>query len=226
MSRYRYVLLLGVGIALVAGAVVSERSRRAALEGDAQTVRVRGKLGPTPGPDAEGYITEKRELLARLAADRPSQRAAALVSLSRLLRPAEAASMAPDASIDVVFLRAPAGKPDAVTVEGTLDASLAGWAQRASAALEAEAGQLEGLAATAPAADRQRYLSDASAKRVGAGEVLRGCACIYATALSGTTLRGLARLQESEAVRLVDVPDPPVDDLRGWELTPIFPRGA
>ncbi|MGH7856208.1 MAG: hypothetical protein ACREQY_02685, partial [Candidatus Binatia bacterium] len=52
------------------------------------------------------------------------------------------------------------------------------------------------------------------------------CACLYAVVLNGATVRRLAEVQSSDAVRLVDVPDPLVDDLSGWELTPIFPAAG
>lgn len=59
----------------------------------------------------------------------------------------------------------------------------------------------------------------------GAEETLGGpCGCVYAFVVQRTTLGSLLALQRDEAVRLVDVPDPPVDDLRGWELVPILPR--
>jgi hypothetical protein len=49
---------------------------------------------------------------------------------------------------------------------------------------------------------------------------------VFAFVLSGTTLGRLADLQASADVRLVDVPDPVVADLRGWELTPLLPKDA
>jgi hypothetical protein len=40
-----------------------------------------------------------------------------------------------------------------------------------------------------------------------------------------STLSSLEAEQDKPDVRLVDVPNPPVATLRGWQLTPLIPSG-
>lgn len=226
LIRYRFVVLALVGAGLVAGAVWSERSRRAALSttSTGKQVVTRGKLGPTPGPDAEGYIAEKKAYLSRAASRSGDTRAAALVSLSRFLAPAETASLTAGARLDFLFVRYPTQEAEALPVSGTVEVTMGSAAQRKAADLEAEVAQLESLARTSAPSDRDRHLTEAATKRAHANEIRRGCACIYAIVLSDLDLGDLGALQGRAEVRLVDVPDPVVADLRGWELTPIAPK--
>lgn len=225
-ARYRFVILGVAGLVLVAGWIQSEvRTRRAASRSASATAPPpRGKLGPTPGPNAEGYVAAKKSWLHEVAVKAAAEPAAALVSFSSLVRADDLPKLAGGAHIDLVFVRFPGSDPEALAVDTSVTTSLLARAERAAAKLDSQARQLETLAASASGDTRQRYLQQVSAKRSEAGDVRRGCRCVYAAVLSGTTLGSLDQLQSRPEVRLVDVPDPPVTDVRGFELTPLLPK--
>lgn len=224
----RVALFAALAVGLVAGAIAADRTRRATVPAAARSTDgadvVRGSLGPTPGPDAEGYIAAKRRFLEELAARDGGRQAAALVSLARSLRAAEVAALAAGIRVDALFVLFPGDEPESIVVLGSVEASLTARAQDAAAAREAEAKGFEDLARQAPPAERQRLLREASLKRQIANQIRRDCACVYAVVVAEVSLARLSGLQRGPDVRLVDVTDPPVGDLRGWELRPILPR--
>lgn len=172
----RWVLLGLLAVGLVAGAVLTDRLDVPGLDDGAEA---RGRLGPTPGPDSEGYIAEKRAHLESIATSEPDRDAAAVVSLNRLLGLPELRELAAGGRVLALYVRQEGGEPSSLLTGGSLE---------------------------------------------GAEESLGGpCDCIYAFVIQRTTLGSLVALQQDPAVRLADVPDPPVPDLRGWELVPILP---
>lgn len=180
LRRYRFVLLGAVAVALVAGAVATDRLDVPGTGGDG--VEVRGRLGPTPGPDSEGYIGEKRGHLRAVATEAPDREAAALVSLNAFVDVPDVADLASGGTVLILYIRQDGGDPASLLTGGSLE---------------------------------------------GAEESLEGpCGCVYAFVVERTTLGSLLAMQEDPVVRLADVPDPPVADLRGWELIPVLPKGA
>lgn len=220
LVRHRFALLAAVGVALVAGAVASDRAGRTDAAPGPDVV---GHLGPTPGPDAEGYVAEKRAYLARAGSDEPGRAAAALVSFSRLLPATEAGELFGDARVDVVFVRLPASDPEVIGAPGSLSVAVGARITEVRAVWEAEVAGLEEKASEAPSEERSRLLSQAAERRARLSALGLECPCVYAVVVSGTTLGSLAALQERDEIRLVDIARPPVADLRGWELTPLLP---
>lgn len=222
LLRYRWLGLAIVAVGLIAGFVVSQRNL---WTGDG-TEAVRGRLGPTPGPDAEGYVADKTAYLGRVAADDGDRVAAALVSLGRLLRATDVSSLVGSGRVDLVFTLFPGEDPGSLLVSGTVDVTVGARASELAAQRDSEISALEEEAATSEGEERTRRLQAASAKRSEANQLRGECFCLYAFVVRGMTLGDLAAMQASDDVRLVDVPDPVVADLRGWELTPLVPKGA
>lgn len=129
LLRYRWLMLVVGGALLVGGAVWSEISRRG---GEQRTVdvagggkvAVQGELGPTPGPDAEGYITSKRDHLLTVATRSPGIKASALVSLARFMSGAEVTGLAAGARVDLVFVRLPGAGPSVLASDKGVEAAL------------------------------------------------------------------------------------------------------
>ena len=89
--------------------------------------------------------------------------------------------------------------------------------------VRAEISGLEKERSTATG-DRRKQVQTVLAQRKHGLASLRGdCACIYALVVENSTLQTLQGEQGKAGVRLVDVPDPPVATLEGWQLTPILP---
>lgn len=217
LRRYRWWVLGAMGLVLVGLAVLAENRSGSGP--------VLGSLGPTPGPDSSGYVAAKTDHLRALARTEPETRAAALVSLERLLRPIDVAELVGAADVDVVFVNFPGANPEALVVTGTVAVTVGARAAEMIEVLEAEVEALEAEAGGADEARKAELLTEASERR---SEIngLRECFCIYALTVDDTTVRSLAELAGREEVRLVDLPDPPVPSLRGWELTPLLPPRA
>jgi hypothetical protein len=227
--RYRWLVLVVVGAGLIVGAVWSERSGSAGRTSTVETaggkkVRVRGQLGPTPGPDAEGYIAQKRKFLEQAAASDPGRRAAALVSLARFLAPADVSRLAGPARIDLLFVRFPGEDPGLVSVSGAVEDAFRVRADVVAGRLDGEAARLQELARASTGPQRRQYSAQANERRASAASIRAGCSCVYGVLVGATTVGDLFRLQSGSDVRLADVSDPPVADLRGWELRPIIPK--
>lgn len=218
LYRYRFVLVFVLGAALFTAGFFVERQRRQAVSARAPE-RVRGSLGPTPGPNADGYVAAKRAYLAAAAQRSPSARAAALVSLSRF----EAAGELPSEP-KLLFVRFPGAEAEVLLVQTTPDQAMTTRASAVASALRSEAAALRALAGQSkgsPGADRLR---EAEAKQSQAASIVPGCACVYGYLSVALPLSRLAALAQDPRVRLVDVSRPPQPDLRGWELRPILPK--
>lgn len=210
---HRFAGLAAVAIALAAGSLVTQRA------GTEPTInRPIGKLAPTPGPSSEGYVSGKRAYLRALAADEPDKPAAALVSFARLLRATEAERLLDGLEVSAVFVTFPGASPEAPRIESTIRAAVAKRAVEIGNVTRSEIASLEATRdpASGPLiADRRGQLA----------RTTPDCPCVYAAVVEESTVGRLMALQRSGLVRLVDVPDPLTDDLSGWQLTPIIPKG-
>ena len=213
--RYRWAVLGVVAVGVIVAYVLTRA-------GGYDAVEIRGELGPTPGPDASGYIAEKTAFLERVAAQDPSHEAAGLVSLAKLLPPTDLAALV-GGRIDLVFTSFPGEDPGALAVTGTVDVTVGARAAELATARDSEVAALEEQAAASEGEERQRRLRAAAQKQAEATALRGTCPCVYAFAVSGVTLADLAVLLEHADVRFVDVADPVVADLRGWELRPLLP---
>ncbi|MEX2537720.1 MAG: hypothetical protein WD646_03600 [Actinomycetota bacterium] len=205
LYRYRFIALAVVAAGLIAATVILMLSN--------EESGLAGRLGPTPGPDSQGHIEARRAYLTRIASEDPEQEAAALVSLSALTSARDATSVLGDAAPTAVFVQFPGHQAEALPVETTIESTVGDRADELTAQIQAE------IDAITDEAEKEK-------RRDALASLGPGCACVFAIALEDTTLGDLAEIQELPEVRLVDVPDPVVDSLEGWELTPILPRGT
>jgi hypothetical protein len=215
--RFRWVIFGVAAVALVAAATYSVST------GSSPKSKVAGVLGPTSGPNSSGHITDKRAYLKRAAASDPSASSGALISLSKMVRPAEAQAFATSGKLTAVFVRFPASDPEAIKITGSITDAMNARAKEVQDVVRGEISGLDKEAASATGA-RKKQVQDLIAGRQRGLDALKGdCACIYAVVLEDSTLAKLEALQGRPEVRLVDVPDPPVASLEGWQLTPILP---
>ncbi len=203
----RVALIVALIVATSAGALLSTRTA------DPDPNRVAGILGPTPGPNSSGHVANKRAYLERLAAQDPSKHASALVSLDTYLAATVAQSMVKDFRATAVFVRFPGSEPEVQLVRTTINGALADRASDLRNELEAEIDALDQSGSTALVAQR----------RVELEKIEAGCPCVYGFTVEGAEVDALQELAKRPQVRLVDVPDPVVTDLGGFELVPIVP---
>ncbi|HYZ92619.1 MAG TPA: hypothetical protein VFA34_09540 [Actinomycetota bacterium] len=209
--------------ALIAAAVALVAATAMTLDA-ADSVKLRGTLGPTPGPDSTGHVEGKRAYLTRIAASDPGRSAAALVSFSKFVSAAEAKSFASGMEVKAVFVRFPGSDPDVFRVtNNAVEREVELGAAELGDVVRAEITSIEEQLRTAQGAERDS-LNRSLEERGRALIALRPeCACVYAIVVQETKLSDLARLQQRSEVELVDVPEPTTDDLTGWELRPILP---
>jgi hypothetical protein len=216
VQRYRWIIFGVAAVVLVVAAVYSVSTK-------SSKNKVAGVLGPTSGPNSSGHIADKRAYLKRAAASDPSASSGALISLSKMVRPAEAQAFAPSGKLTAVFVRFPASDPEAIKITGAITDAMSARAREVQDVVRGEISGLQKEAASATGA-RKKQVQDLIAERQrGLGALKGDCACIYAVVLENSTLAKLEALQGRPEVRLVDVPDPPVASLEGWQLTPILP---
>jgi hypothetical protein len=205
LIRYRFVVLAVVAAGLVVATVL------VMMSGDERGVA--GRLGPTPGPNSDGHVAAKKSYLERVARENPTGEAAALVSLKAMSSASDVSSMLGDAKGTVVFVQFPGNQGEPLAVETSIEEAVAHRAGEIGDALRAEID-----ATTDEAAKQQR--------RDALAAIGPQCKCIFAFATEGSTLRDLDRLAKDARVSLVDVPEPIVSSLEGFQLYPIFPGGA
>lgn len=206
-KRLAYVALAVLAVGVVGGAILSTRS------GDGGP-SLAGSLGPTPGPNSDGHVSAKRAYLGGLAQRTPDAAAAGLVSFSRLITAAEASALVGETETAAVFVKFPAGEQEAVQVTDTIAAAVKVRAEALAAVTRTEVEAFEQQDGDADELAKRRAALDGTTPE---------CTCVYAIVVEHTTVERLAELQASDDVRLVDVPDPLVDSLAGWELFPLFP---
>lgn len=219
-SSWRFLLFGLTAIGLVLATVYTMRSD--------DVDRVRGSLGPTPGPDSQGHVIAKRAYLEGAAAEDPQARSSALVSLSSYVGAPDAEDLVVQgAEPTAVFVKFPgAAEGEVVLVEGTIEASVAARASEIRDELGSEVAQLEDQVDSSEGESKAELAELVADTKDAIDETTDDCACVYAFALHDATLGDLLELQGASEVNLVDVPDPVSNDLRGWELTPILPKAA
>lgn len=219
LYRLRFAILGIVGAALIVASVVTLR------DGGDDVAGVRGHLGPTPGPaTAEDYLSEKRTYLRGIAESEPTVKAAALVSFKSYLPAPGVQRIVGRLKTTAAWVRLPSAEAEPVLVETTIAGAVADRAAALRKALDAEIAELEAQAARAqPAAkaDLQTVIAEMKADLAKANG---DCGCVFALAVEDAEIGDLAKLLDHPTVRIVDVPDPLTDDLKGWELQPFVPR--
>ncbi|MEX2393552.1 MAG: hypothetical protein WD826_03625 [Actinomycetota bacterium] len=218
-GRARFVLFGLTAVALIGVAVWQLN----AVPTDPETI-VRGSLGPTPGPSSEGHVKAKRAYLDRLARSDPGEESAALVSLAKYLSAPSAQSLATGTKPTAVFVRFPASEGEVLLVETTISGAVADRAAQVREEIQAEVDALTEQAAKASGASKTDLDSLVAERKDALAKVKSDCACVYAFAVTDGSITELHEMQQGAEVKLVDVPDPVSNDLRGWELTPIVPK--
>lgn len=215
-TQLRLQTLLAAAVALVAATALT-------LDGDSAT-RIRGRLGPTPGPNSLGHIQGKRAYLERVARADPGRRAAALVSFSTFVSAPDAGARIAGMEPTVVFVRFPQGEPEALQMKNTLEETVAAGVKQLSDVVVAEIVSIEAQLDSAQGSERETLQRSLDERRMSLDQLKADCACVYAVGVEDTTLGDLAELQQQSGVELVDVSDPTTADLSGWELRPILPN--
>lgn len=215
-AQLRLLALLAAAIGLVAGSVITQRA-------DNEGIEIRGRLGPTSGPNSLGHVRSQRAYLERAARDASNRAAAGLVSMSRFVNADEASSLVKGMDATAVFVQFPESGPEVFLLTKPITETIATRAKELADAVRAEIVSLEVQLRDAQGPQRE-LLEGSLDKRQEALDALGpDCACVYAIGVEGTTLGALAQLQRHSDVLLVDVPRPVVADLEGWELNPILP---
>jgi hypothetical protein len=217
LHRFRFVLLAVTGVALVVATVYTLNSSSGS--GD-----VAGHLGPTPGPSSEGHIRAQRAYLDQIAAQRPTEKAAALVSLEDYVPASEAQELARSLHATWVFVRFPEAEQEPPSiVPSSIKETLAKRAADLKEDLETEIVALRSQASDATGAQKADLDKLIALRERERAEIKPDCACVFAFAVEGASLRELRELSQRPGVKLVDVPEPVTADLGGWELGPIVP---
>jgi hypothetical protein len=219
--RLRFVLLGVTGVILIAATAWTLRS-----DGGSDEEKVAGRLGPTPGPSSEGYIASKKAYLARIAKASPTQHAGGLVSLNSYLPAPKAQTFASSMEPSAVFLRFPNAEPESVLVETTIAGAVADRATDYAKELQAEIDAIEAQAAAATGAEKTDLAKSVAERKAALAAVKPDCVCVFAFAVTEAGLSELAEVAKRPEVRLVDVPDPVVNDFQGWQLLPLLPKKA
>lgn len=213
--QLRIQALIAAAVALIAATAFTMR--------DDDAIRIRGTLAPTAGPNSLGHIRGKSAYLARIAAASPDRAAAGLVSFSRPAPAAEVARLTEGMEVTAAFVKFPQGEPDTLLVERPLTEAVAERAREVGDVIRAEIVSLDAQLREAQEPEREQIEASIDSRRQALADSGPDCACVYAVAVEATTLAALHRLQQRDEVLLVDVPDPVVDDLAGWELRPVLP---
>ncbi len=216
LYRYRFVLFAVAAVALVVATVFTLRS------GKGSSREARGTLGPTSA-NVSSYVSTKRTYLSGVAEDDPQKPSAGLLSLSRLVRASQASRLVSSGKVVAVFVQFPASDPQALRVETTVTDTMASASQQLRESVEAEIKGLERESSTNSGAKKKTVDDLLAQRKAGLAGIGTDCACIYALVVESSTLASLAQLAKVQDVRLVDVPEPPVATLRGWNLRPLLP---
>lgn len=213
--RLRFVLLAVTGVILIAATIYTMQSDDAG--------RVAGRLGPTSA-STDGYIATKKAYLDRVAKANSTQHGAALVSLNKYVTAPAAQTFASSMESSAVFVRFPKTEPEPVLVTTTIAGAVADRATDYRNEIEAEIDALTEEAAKATGAGKANLAGVIAERKAVLAGVKADCVCVYAFAVKEAELGELAQLSKRPEARLVDVPDPVVNDLGGWELKPILPK--
>ena len=221
--QQRLSLFAAVAIGLIAASVLTLRGGDAGTDADA----VRGYLGPTPGPanSAQTYVDTKKRYLAELAGKGPGREAAALVSLTSYQPAPDVQARVLGVKPTVVFVRFPGSQAEPVLIETTMNGAVADAAETLRDEMEAEIRSLEQRIASAQPTARTNLQELLAQRRADVAKIRDDCGCVFAFAVEKTDVTALRELQAKKGIRLVDVPDPLVSELAGWELAPLVPPG-
>jgi hypothetical protein len=213
-QRARYVLLAVTGAVLIVAMVFQLRSGSGGGEGS------RGVLGPTPGPDASGdtYVEEKRRYLETLADSQSQDDVAALISFAKYVAAPDVQQVLGPMEPTFVWVKFPGSEAEPIAVTSTIAGAVADRAAELRAAVDAEIKELETQEQTPELAGLIQT------RKQELGQLGADCGCVFALSVEDAQPTELRKLAERPSVRLVDVPDPPSNDLEGWELTPFVPR--
>jgi hypothetical protein len=218
LHRWRWVLFGVCAVILVVAAFFSWHSARSGS-------RIAGVLGPTPGPNSAGHIEAQKAYLARAARRDPTKPSGALISLARMTRPSDVEALRPRGRVTAIFVRFPTSQPEALKITTTIADAMNDRAKQLQDVVKAEISGLQRGLKSSSGAQAAQTRSMLAQRENGLRAITGDCACVYALVVEHSTLASLEAEQNKPGVRLVDVPDPPVATLQGWQLTPLLPEG-
>jgi hypothetical protein len=218
--RARYVLFGVTAVVLIVATVFELRVR-----GGSDAEDVRGHLGPTPGPaSTQGYVKEKRTYLESLAAREPATKVAALISFKSYVPAPSVQRLVEDMRPTFVWARFPTTEAEPLRVTTTVAGAVADRAATLRKALDAELKDLQAQGEQADAEQKAALVPLVADLTADLAKVGADCGCVFAVSVEDARMRDLEALLSDPAVRIVDVPDPPTNDLGGWELQPFVPK--
>jgi hypothetical protein len=219
-KRTRYVVFGVTAAALIVATVFELRGR-----GGSDADDVRGHLGPTPGPASTvAYEKEKRTYLDAFAAREPATKVAALVSFRSYVPAPSVQRMVEGMRPTFVWVRFPTAEAEPIEVETTVAGAVADRAAALRKTLDAELKDLQEQTANGDASQEAALAPVIAELTANISKVGADCGCVFAISVEDARTRDLKALSSAPAVRLVDVPDPPSNDLAGWELQPFVPK--
>jgi len=216
LHRWRWLIFGVAAVGLIVAVIVTMRSGSSGR-------KVAGVLGPTPGPDSAGHIAAQKAYLERSAQSDAGASSGALISLARMMRPSEAEGLRPSGDLTAIFVRFPGNNPEALKITTSINDAMSARANELRGVIEAEIKGLQKELPTASAGDKANISKQIAQRQLSVVSINGNCACVYALVVENSTLGALEKEQAKPEVRLVDVPDPPVATLQGWQLTPILP---
>lgn len=227
-------LLIGA-VFLSGTTVVFFRGGADGRPGSAQQAGADGlALGPPVGSGIEEHFAAARERAVAAAAQDPDGRFLALVSLSRVLAPAEAEQLAMQNGLAVrrVYLRAPVttGLAEVLPIEvsGDLLPALRAVFEQTAQRKTEEQREFASLASSiepanpADAEFRAAYEADARAAGEEAAAYRTPCACLFSLVVEGQAA-GLVELAAVPGVRGVELARRGAD-LTALDVLPLFPE--
>jgi len=218
--RTRYVLFGVTAVGLIVATVFELRVR-----GGSDADEVAGHLGPTPGPHStEAYVKEKRTYLESLAASEPATKVAALLSFRSYVPAPSVQRLVEGMRPTFVWVRFPSTEAEPVEVKTTVAGAVADRAAALRKALDAELKDLREQAGSGDASQKAALAPVIADLTEDHAKVSADCGCVFAISVEDARMRDLKGLLGEPAVRIVDVPDPPTNDLGGWELQPFVPK--
>lgn len=217
IKKYRWVLMALLSAALIAASIVTM------ISGDSNTDKVAGRLGPTPGPNSQGYAAQKRAYLANLAATKGSEKVGALVSFNSYVPGTFVQSLVSGMEPQALFVQFPTADSEAISIKTTVNGTLADRATDLRRQLQAEIDSIKHQLPKASPSAKGALQTDINERTATLNSLKADCACVFAVAVQGAEVTALAEVARHPEVRLVDVPNPVTNDLQGWELQPIVP---
>lgn len=212
LYQWRFAVFGVLAVGLLTAMVLIMRSDDKRPAGGATAAPV-GFLGPTD-PDVDAYIEDKNDYLDRMSRSDPGSDASGLIAFKQLLTQSEVRALTKGMQAIAVYVDFPAStSPEGLLVTGSV-----------KGVITTRADQLATIARTEADAFEQRGDEAEATRLKGEADLTTpDCACVYAVAVEDVSVKELSDLRKADEVRLVDVPDPLTDSLRGWELGPLHP---